>query len=100
MRVGWLSSAIELRYRCLLPYHLRLKDLVMTEFVGLARRDLDTEVANVIAGPGWSIRHLLVSRLKDVGNIIAGPSQDCSMLRGLDDVAVPGVELGPLRPWR
>ena len=77
-----------------------LAEAAITEFLGLVRSRLYTEASDIVAGPAWPIRHLLLARLKDLKEIDRRTFAKVLYDRGLDDVPVPGVESRSLRPWR
>jgi hypothetical protein len=77
-----------------------LAEASITEFIGLVRSRLYTEASNIIAGPAWPIRHILLARLKDLTETDRRTFAKVLYERGLDDVPVPGIEPRPARPWR
>src|SRR5450830_749170 len=71
-----------------------IAEAAISEYVGFLRsRALFPVAADILAGPGWPIRHILLVRLKDLNEtdrrVFAKELYD----KGLDDVPVPGIEL-------
>lgn len=78
-----------------------IAEFATSEFVGLVRSRFISAAADIVAGAGWPVRHILFARLKDI------PEQDRRSLarnlyydKKLDDVGVPGIDLRERRPWR
>lgn len=74
--------------------------IAMLEFAGLARSGFNAETANILEGPGWPIREVLLSGFKDVN--INNRRSIARILYddGFDGAVVPGIEARPVRPWR
>jgi hypothetical protein len=77
-----------------------LAESMASEFVGLVRSQLYGEVTDILAGPAWPNRHVLLARLKDLGETERRMVAKSLYDRGLDDFTVPGVEPPSARPWR
>jgi hypothetical protein len=77
-----------------------LAEAAVSEFVGLIRSDLFERAADILAGPGWPERHILLARLGELPEPLRRRFADVLYARGLDNVAVPGVKPPPLPPWQ
>ena len=77
-----------------------LAEAAINEFLGLVRSRLYTEASDIVAGPAWPIRHLLLARLKDLKETDRRTFAKELYDRSLDDVPIPGIEPRPVRPWR
>jgi hypothetical protein len=76
-----------------------LRDATINEFVGLVRSGFDRETADILEGPGWKARELLLARLSDVNT--RNRQRFANMLyRDGFDVAIPGIPAYEPRPWR
>lgn len=98
---GWIAAKrnkIALAHYANLPRDLA--DYAVVEFVSMVRSQLYEEAKDVIAGPGWPNRHLLLLQLKDLNENTRRIFSRVLYDKGLDDVPVPGIETRPQRPWR
>jgi hypothetical protein len=78
-----------------------LADAATSEFVGLVRSKLYEVAADHLAGPGWPIRNLLLTSLRDLSEEDRRAFAVVLNRRGLEDVSVPGIDLTqPARPWQ
>jgi hypothetical protein len=77
-----------------------LAEAATIEFVNLVRSQQYTEAADIIAGPAWPIRRVLLARLKNLPEINRRIFAKELYDKNLDDVAVPGIKPRPPRPWR
>lgn len=67
-REAWIAvrrSPLALRMFSILPPELTVAST--TEFVGLMRAGLYEDAANILAGPGWPIREMLIGKLAGIG---------------------------------
>jgi|ERR1039458_7746719 hypothetical protein len=78
-----------------------IAEAAISEYLGFLRsQGLFAEAADILAGPGWPIRHILLARLKDLKEADRRLFAKELHNKDLDDVPVPGIELPPPRPWR
>ena len=98
---GWIAlkrSRLALTNFTSLPSDL--VEAVFAEFVGLVRSQLYNEAVDILAGPGWPVRDLLLARLRDVKEadrrVFARVLYDKNLL---DGVVVPGIARAAERPW-
>jgi hypothetical protein len=76
-----------------------IAEQVLSEFADLVRSHLYAAAVNILAGPGWPIRELLLGRLVQVGEADRRAFAKAIALKDLDGVAVPGVQEQPSRPF-
>ena len=77
-----------------------LKEMAISEFVGLVRSQLYAEAVDILAGPGWQTRLILLGRLKELKEPDRRTLAKLLDDRNLDDVPVPGTEQQPRRAWQ
>jgi hypothetical protein len=77
-----------------------LAEGAISEFVGLVRSELYELAADNLAGPGWPIRHLLLTSLRQLSEKNRRTFAAVLNKRELEDVSVPGVDPPPARPWQ
>lgn len=88
---GWIAIK---RNRALLAMHAQLPDdlaeLAVAEFVRIVGSKLFLEAADILTGPGWPVRNILLARLEPLP--LGDREQFAKLLqaRGLD-LTVPGV---------
>lgn len=75
-----------------------LAENAMSEFSHLVGSNYFDVAADILEGPGWPIRDILLSGLKDVDEISRQTFAKVVYRRGFD-LAVPGVERPEWRPW-
>lgn len=71
---------------------------VVGEFAHLVESNYFGAAADILEGPGWPVRDVLMSSLKDIDDISRQTFAIVIYRRGLD-LAVPGVERPEWRPW-
>jgi hypothetical protein len=76
-----------------------LQEASVKEFVGLVKSGFERETADILEGPGWKTRDLLLSRLTDVSERNRQRFANVLYHDGVD-VSVPGVPALEPRPWR
>jgi hypothetical protein len=77
-----------------------LVEAATLEFVGLVRSQLFNDAADILAGPAWPVRELLLARLRDVKEADRRVFARVLDERNLEeDVVVPGIAPPPQRPW-
>lgn len=77
-----------------------LKEAAISEFIGLVNSGLYDDAADIVTGPGWPERDVLMGRLKDLKDADRRGFAKVLYDRGVDGVSVPGIEPPPPRPWR
>jgi len=77
-----------------------LADCATAEFVDLIRSHQYSDAAEIIAGPGWPIRQLLLSKTKDVDDVDRNVFAKVLRSKGLDELVVPDTEPAWNRPWQ
>jgi hypothetical protein len=75
-----------------------LADSVVNEFSRLVESNYFSAAATILEGPGWPIREVLMSGLKNADEISRETFAKIIYRRGID-LAVPGVERPDWRPW-
>jgi hypothetical protein len=75
-----------------------LAESAIAEFVGLVRSGLDSEAADIIVGPGWPIRQVLLARLDTLREPIR--RKFAQVLDRREITGVPGIVPPAMRPWR
>jgi len=96
---GWISvkrNRFALAIFSALPSNIA-EDAV-SEFARLVDSGFLAESADILVGPGWSIRDTLLPRLKDVDEVNRKAFAKIVYRRGYD-VSVPGIERPDWRPW-
>jgi hypothetical protein len=100
-REGWIAVK---RNRFALALYPQLspvlQEAVLQEFAALVASGIYEEAARILTGPGWSLRERLLERLASVDYRDRQRFANVLAEGGYDDVAVPGVEAVPQRPWR
>jgi hypothetical protein len=76
-----------------------LAEQAISEFVGLMSSGLYADTANILAGPGWNIRDQLLTRLSQVKLTDRRMFAKALASIDIDDVAIPGVDERPSRPF-
>lgn len=76
-----------------------LADEAKGEFVRLVDSQFYRETANILVGPGWGIRSILLAGLKDAAEINRQLFARTLYKLGYD-ITVPGVERRDQRPWQ
>jgi hypothetical protein len=76
-----------------------LRELALSEFVGLVRSGLYADASNILAGPGWPIHEQLLSRIVQVEEADRRGFAKALAFKDLDGVTVPGVDERPSRPF-
>ncbi|SHJ85609.1 hypothetical protein SAMN05444159_1698 [Bradyrhizobium lablabi] len=77
-----------------------LADCATAEFVDLIRSHQYSDAAEIIAGPGWPIRELLLKKTKDVDDVDRNVFAKFLREKGLDELVVPNTEPAWNRPWQ
>ena len=78
-----------------------LAEAATSEFLGLVRSELYDAAADTIAGPGWPIRDVLLTRLRELSERNRRDFAAVLNRRELEeDVPIPGIDLPPRRPWQ
>jgi hypothetical protein len=98
---GWIAikrNRLALAIFPMLP--IDLKEAAITEFVGLVRSQLYIEAVDIMVGPGWPIRQLLLARLNGLKEFDRRAFAKLLYKKNVDDITVPGIEMRPLRPWQ
>jgi hypothetical protein len=99
-REGWVAlkrNRLSLAVFSALPSDLR--DRAIDEFAGLVVSGLRRPAAEILIGPGWRVRDVLLARLADLSD--AQRQEFARTLRELgSDARVPGVTSPSLRPWQ
>lgn len=75
-----------------------ISENAVSEFSRLVGSNYLAAAADILEGPGWPIREVLISGLKDVDEINRQSFAKLIYRRGFD-LAVPGVERPDWRPW-
>ena len=75
-----------------------LSESAITEFASLVDSRFFNEAANILIGPGWQLRDILLPRLKDVAEVNRQLFAKTVYRLGYD-ISVPGVEPRDQRPW-
>jgi len=75
-----------------------LAENAVSEFAHLVGSNYFGAAADILEGPGWPIREVLMSGLKDVDDISRQTFAKVIYRRGLD-LSVPGVARPEWRPW-
>lgn len=75
-----------------------LAENAVSEFGHLVESNYFDATADILEGPGWPIRDILLSGLKDVDEISRQTFAKVIYRRGLD-LSVPGVDRPEWRPW-
>jgi hypothetical protein len=81
----------------LLP--LDLREATLTEFVGLVKAGFERETVDILEGPAWNVRELLLARLTDVSERHRQRFANV-LYRDRIDLSVPGITAPEPRPWR
>jgi hypothetical protein len=76
-----------------------LQEASVNEFVGLVRSGFERETANILEGPGWKARDLLLPRLTVVSERNRQRFANVLYRDGFD-VTIPGIPPYEPRPWR
>jgi hypothetical protein len=98
---GWIAvrrSRLALAIFSALPPDIA--ESAINEFVGLVDSWLSVAAVDLLAGPAWPIRHILLPRLADLKEPVRRDFAKMLFDRGLEDVPVPGVEPSSSRPWQ
>ena len=75
-----------------------LAELALSEFTRLMQLEFSNSAVNVLLGPGWPIRDVLLSRIEKVPLVQRKRFSDILKSRGVD-IAIPGIE-NERRPWQ
>lgn len=75
-----------------------LAENAVSEFAHLVDSNYYGAAVDILEGPGWPVRDILMSGLKDVDDISRQTFAKVIYRRGLD-LTVPGVERPEWRPW-
>lgn len=75
-----------------------LAENAVSEFAHLVESNYFGATADILEGPGWPIRDVLLSGLKDVDDVSRQTFAKVIYRRGLD-LSVPGVDRPEWRPW-
>jgi hypothetical protein len=97
---GWIAlkrSGLAFSIYSQLPVDLR--EATISEFVGLVKSGFERETADILEGPGWKMRDLLIARLADVREGNRQRFANVLYADGLD-LSVPGIPVRERRPWR
>jgi hypothetical protein len=97
---GWIAikrNRLALAIFSSLP--VDLQEMAISEFVGLVRSQLYAEAADILAGPGWPIRQVLLAHLKELKEPDRRTLFKLLQDRNLDDLSLPGTEEQRRRPW-
>jgi hypothetical protein len=96
---GWVAVR---RHRLALALYNQLppalKDASVAEFARLVDSNYIADAADILTGPAWPIREPVLAGLKDV-DLVSRQTFAKTVYRLGYDVAVPGVDQQPFRPW-
>lgn len=76
-----------------------LAEETLSEFAGLVRSGLYADAANILAGPGWQVREMLLHGLARLDEGDRRRFARALEKKNLEEVVVPGVEERPTRPF-
>lgn len=97
---GWIAlkrNQVALKLFKQLPPDLA--EMVLKEYVGLVSSGFYFESAEILTGPGWPVRELILPRLGAVPERHR-VALEREVYRLGYDINVPGIDRGPDRPWR
>jgi hypothetical protein len=77
-----------------------LAEYATAEFIELIRSHLYVDAAEILAGPGWQIRELLLSRTKDLDDVNRNLFAKILREKRLDELVVPNTEPAWNRQWQ
>lgn len=98
---GWIAfrrNRIALAVYPTLPADLRSK--AVSEFVGLVRSPLYSEAADIVAGPGWPVRDMLLARIQELKEPDRLPILKLLYDKNLEGLNIPGGDQQRRRPWQ
>lgn len=76
-----------------------LAEFAINEFVGLVKTGFYEPAAEILTGPAWSERELILPQLASIAEVNRQAFSDALYRRGYDE-DIPGIAPGDSRPWR
>jgi len=76
-----------------------LRESAISEFVHLVRSGMHDVAADILAGPAWQIRNVLLARLAELNDEDRRMFAKALSNRNIDGVSVPGTDTRRDRPW-
>jgi hypothetical protein len=70
-----------------------LTEDAMNEFIGLLRSQLYGQAVEILTGPAWHVRNVVLDRLKDLPRRTRENFAKALNAQGYDDLVVPGIEI-------
>lgn len=94
--IAWKRNPIAFSIFQQLPADLR--EMAIREFVGLVESDFIDEAVDILTGPAWQVRDLILLRLAAVSQRRRLELAKALYRRGYD-IPIPGVDRSTPRPW-
>jgi hypothetical protein len=98
-REGWVAlRRNRLAFSVFAALPADLAENAIVEFVGLLDSSFYADVVQILTGPAWPVRDLILPRLRQVAEFRRQLLASALYTEGWD-VAIPGVEAPAARPW-